>query len=154
MIRSGIYSFLHALLSPSVENQPFTHTLRRQWPSFVFGFTSTISAVRRRTWDERIRCSSISLRLICNSSLCPIPPSYSIRKPRHQEFTNLGHTPHEVNSSTCGRILGVQPELVESHLVHNNIVAAIEMAIGQTTEHMACDLLFENVVPGHQICTL
>ena len=65
---------------------------------------------------------------------------------------NLGHTQQEIKSSLWGRILrnepGIITHLIKPHLVDNNLVAAIEQALGEDTElNAARDLLFKNAVP-------
>ena len=72
--------------------------------------------------------------------------------------TNLGHTQQEIKSSLWGRILRNEPglitHLIKPHLVDNNLVTAIEQAMGKNTElEAALDLLFENAVPEKQMYT-
>ena len=72
--------------------------------------------------------------------------------------TNLGHTQQEIKSSLWGRILRNEPKLVENlikpHLVDNNLVDAIDQAMGEDTELKAArDLLFENAVPEKEMYT-
>ena len=70
--------------------------------------------------------------------------------------TNLGHTQQEIKSSLWGRILrnepGIITHLIKPHLVDDNLVAAIEQALGENTELKAArDLLFKNAVPEKQM---
>ena len=72
--------------------------------------------------------------------------------------TNLGHTQQEIKSSLWGRILRNEPglitHLIKPHLVDNNLVTAIEQAMGKNTEFEAArDLLFKNAVPEKQMYT-
>ena len=77
--------FLHALLSPPVESQCLAqgHNHPRTSMAILYlcvslRFASTTPDMDEGRGTRHSGVSPISLRLICNSSLCPILPSYSI----------------------------------------------------------------------------
>ena len=70
--------------------------------------------------------------------------------------TNLGHTQQEIKSSLWRRVLWNEPGLlnhvIKPYLVHNDVVAAIERALGENPElEAARDLLFKNAVPEKEM---
>jgi len=97
-IRSGIYAFLHTPLSPLVENQCTAQG--HNPPSDVNGLPLSLGfifAMHKRTWNEPFTCvpPSHCLSFVTRHyvQFFPRPP---LRKPRHQELTNLGHIQREM----------------------------------------------------------
>jgi len=94
-------------------------TLERPWPSFIFVYLC-VSPQPPPIWMKDVgqgiqvcppsHCVSFVIRHCVQSF-----PRTLLRKSRHQELTNVGHTHQEIESSICGQILRNVPKLVESH---------------------------------------
>ena len=164
---------MHHALYP-ISQRRITHLgYRRPLSCYL---ASTISAMHKRTWDEAFgyvpQLTPSPLLLIIMSNRPPrAPPPKPLNRAlatrgatptragnNFVSSTNLGHTQQEIKTSLWGRIRknepGIIKNLIKPHLVDNNLVAAVEQAIGGNAELKAArDLLFDNLVPEKQMYT-